>query len=228
MVIATGVAWRRLGVPTVEALVGAGVFYGAAVSESRAMQGQDVFVVGAGNFAGQAALHLAKYARCVTLLVRGNSYAVSMSTYLFREIESTPTIQVRQAIEVVGGGGDGRLEHLSLMERSKGIEEVSAGALFIMIGGEPHTQWLPDEVARDLGGYLVTGRDVREQSGSSWNEARDPYPLETSMSGVFAAGDVRRGSIKRVASAVGEGATVIRLAHEYLEAPKLEDATGTG
>jgi thioredoxin reductase (NADPH) len=217
VVIATGMEWRRLGVPRLEALVGSGVYYGAAVSESRAMQGQDVFIVGAGNSAGQAAVHLAKHARTVTLLVRADSFAESMSSYLVRSIESTPNVIVRLRTEVVDGGGDGRLEHLTLADRGRDtVEEFPAAALFIMIGGEPHTQWLPHEIERDAQGFLVTGRDVLEQAGTRWDHDRDPLPLETSMSGVFAAGDVRQGSIKRVASAVGEGATVVRLVHEHL------------
>jgi thioredoxin reductase (NADPH) len=225
VVIATGIEWRRLGVPRLEALVGSGVIYGAAVSESRAMQDQDVFIVGAGNSAGQAALHLAKHARTVTVLVRGDSFAQSMSSYLVRAIESTPNVIVRHRTEVVDGGGDGRLAHLTLVDRARdAVEEVAAAALFIMIGGEPHTQWLPDGIARDAQGYLVTGREILEHSGARWDHYRDPMPLETSMPGVFAAGDVRQGSIKRVASAVGEGATVVRLVHEQLRADEHERA----
>jgi thioredoxin reductase (NADPH) len=225
VVIATGIEWRRLGVPRLEALVGAGVFYGAAVSESRAMQGQDVFIVGAGNSAGQAAMHLAKHARTVTLLVRGDSFAESMSSYLVRAIESTPNVVVRLRTEVVDGAGDGHLSRLTLADRARdGVEEVAAAALFIMIGGEPHTQWLPEEITRDPQGYVVTGRDIFGQAGARWEFDRDPLPLETSMPGVFAAGDVRQGSIKRVASAVGEGATVVRLVHEHMRADEHERA----
>ncbi len=220
VVIATGMEWRRLGVPGVEALLGSGVFYGAAVSESRAMKDQDVFVVGAGNSAGQAALDLAKHARTVTLLVRGDSYAESMSTYLVRAVEATPTITVRRCTEIIDGGGNGRLEHLTLSDRDRNrVEEVPAAALFVMIGGEPHTQWLPEEIARDAQGFVVTGRDVLDQPRVRWDRDRDPLPLETSMPGVFAAGDIRQGSIKRVASAVGEGSTAVRLVHEHLRAP---------
>jgi thioredoxin reductase (NADPH) len=227
VVIATGIEWRRIGVPSLESLVGHGVFYGAAVSESRAMQDQDVFIVGAGNSAGQAALNLAKHARKVTLLVRGDSLAKSMSSYLVLAIESTANVVVRHRVEVVDGAGDGRLERISLADRVRDeVEEVSAAALFIMIGGEPHTQWLPDEIARNAQGYLVTGRDLLEQPGAPWDHGRDPLPLETSMPGVFAAGDVRQGSIKRVASAVGEGATVVRLVHEHLREDELERAAG--
>jgi thioredoxin reductase (NADPH) len=222
VVIATGIEWRRLGVPAIESLVGSGVFYGASVGETRSMQGQDVFIVGAGNSAGQAALHLAKHARTVTLLVRSDSYAESMSNYLVREIESTPNITVRRRTEVVDGGGGGRLEHLTLADRTRGsTEEVPAAALFVMIGGEPHTEWLPKEIARDAQGYIVTGREIFEEPGAIWNQERDPLPLETTMPGVFAAGDIRQGSIKRVASAVGEGATAVRLVHEYLRAAEL-------
>jgi thioredoxin reductase (NADPH) len=220
VVIATGMEWRRLGVPGVEALLGSGVFYGAAVSESRAMKDQDVFVVGAGNSAGQAALDLAKHARSVTLLVRGDSYAESMSNYLVRAVEATANITVRRCTEVVDGGGNGRLEHLTLSDRERNsVEEVPAAALFVMIGGEPHTAWLPDEIARDAQGFVVTGREVLDQPGVHWDQDRDPLPLETSMPGVFAAGDIRQGSIKRVASAVGEGSTAVRLVHELLRAP---------
>jgi thioredoxin reductase (NADPH) len=218
VVVATGIEWRRLGVPSLEALVGSGVFYGAAVSESRAMQDQDVFIVGAGNSAGQAALDLAKHARAVTLVARGDSLATSMSSYLVRAIESTPNVAVRHRTAVVDGAArDGQLESLTLADRLQGtVEEVPAAALFIMIGGEPHTQWLPDEIAHDAQGYLLTDRDLLEQPGVRWEHDRAPLTLETSMPGVFAAGDVRQGSIKRVASAVGEGATVVRLVHEHL------------
>jgi thioredoxin reductase (NADPH) len=222
VVIATGVEWRRLGVPRLEELIGAGVFYGASVSESRAMRDQDVFIIGAGNSAGQTALHLARYAREVTLLVRGEGLGKSMSTYLTREISSTPNVRVRYRTEVLDGHGDAALERLELIDRGSGeTEEIAANALFVMIGGEPHTRWLPDEIARDEGGYVCTGRAVLEQSGVRWERRREPLPLETSMPGVFAAGDVRSASMKRVASAVGEGATVVSLLHDYLgEAPR--------
>jgi thioredoxin reductase (NADPH) len=217
VLIATGVKWRRLGVPRLDALIGAGVFYGAAVSESRAMQNQNVFVIGAGNSAGQAALHLAKYAATVTLLARGDNLAKSMSSYLIRAIEATPHITVRLRTEVIDGGGDDALEYLRLADRTNDtVQAVAADALFIMIGGQPHVQWLPSEIARDDGGYVLTGRDVLHEAGARWHASREPLLLETSMLGVFAAGDVRHGSIARVAAAVGDGATAVRLVHEYL------------
>jgi len=225
VVIATGIEWRRLGIPRLETLVGAGIFYGAAVSESRAMQDQNVFIVGAGNSAGQAALHLAKHARTVTLLVRGDSVAKSMSSYLVSAIEATPNISIRHRTEVIDANGHQALESITLVDRaSDTVENVPATALFIMIGGEPRTQWLPDEIARDEQGYLITGRDVLEQPEVPWEHHREPLTLETSMSGVFAAGDARQGSIKRVASAVGDGATVVRLVHQHLHTDTPERA----
>jgi thioredoxin reductase (NADPH) len=168
-------------------------------------------------------LHLAKHARTVTLLVRGDNVAKSMSSYLVRAIESTPNIFIRLRTEVIDAAGQETLESIVLIDRANGtVEDVSANALFIVIGGEPHTEWLPDEIARDKGGYIVTGRDVVEQSEVAWEFDREPLTLETSMPGVFAAGDVRQGSIKRVASAVGDGATVIRLVHEHLRARTAE------
>ena len=225
VVIATGIEWRRLGVPRLEELVGLGVFYGAAVSESRAMQDQDVFIIGAGNSAGQAALHLANFASSVTLLVRSDSFATSMSSYLVQAIESTANIVVRNRTEVIGGGGRERLESLTIADRAHGtVEEVPAAALFIMIGGEPHTRWLPEEIARDPHGYVLTGRDLHE-AGARGEQREEPSMLETSMRGVFAAGDVRHGSMRRVASAVGDGATVVRLIHDYIAATCPEESS---
>jgi thioredoxin reductase (NADPH) len=187
------------------------------------MQDQDVFIVGAGNSAGQAALHLAQFARTVTLVLRGESFARSMSNYLVRNLEQLPNVRVRHRTEVVDGGGPDRLEHLTLADRARDtVEDVPAAALFVMIGGEPHTQWLPDEIARSREGYVLTGREILEQPGAARRLERDPLPLETTLPGVFAAGDVRNGSIKRVASAVGEGASVVRLIHEYLPAVEPE------
>ena len=218
VIVAPGIAWRRLGVPRLEALIGSGVFYGSAGSEAQAMEGRDVFVVGAGNSAGQATLYLARYARQVTILVRGDSLARSMSDYLTREIEATSNIMVRLHTEITDGHGSGHLDALTLHDSLHGrTEQVSAAALFVLIGGEPRTQWLPEAIQLE-GGYILTGRDVVREGAhpSRWPLDRPPLPLETSMPGVFAAGDARYRSIKRVASAVGDGATVVRLAHEYL------------
>jgi thioredoxin reductase (NADPH) len=219
VVIATGVAWRRLGVPALEALLGSGVFYGAAGAEARAMQGLDVFVVGAGNSAGQAVLHLARYAATVTMLVRRGNLAATMSEYLRTEIEKTPNIRVRLRTEVIDGGGEMHLETLSLRATDSGATEVvPASALFLMIGAEPHTEWLRDTVERDDRGFILTGRHLMRAGAmpARWPLDRPPMLLETSIPGVFAAGDVRHRSVKRVASAVGEGATAIQLVHEYL------------
>jgi thioredoxin reductase (NADPH) len=218
VIVAPGIAWRRLGVPRLEALVGSGVFYGSAGSEAPAMEGRDVFVVGAGNSGGQASLHLARYAGQVTMLVRKDSLALSMSEYLIREIEATPNITVRLHTEITDGHGSAHLEALTVHDRLRGgTDRVPADALFVLIGGEPHTQWLPGPIQLERG-YILTGRDVVRNGGSAsrWPLDRAPVPLETSMPGVFAAGDARYRSIKRVASAVGDGATAVRMAQEYL------------
>ena len=221
VVIATGVTWRRLGVPELEALVGAGVFYGAAAAEARAMAGQDVYVIGAGNSAGQAAIHLSKYAASVTIVVRGPGLTASMSSYLVTEISKTANIRVRPSTEVTGGAGQCSLESLTLRQRISGATEtVPAAALFVMIGAEPRTSWLPGSIERDDEGFIRTGRDLHRpgELPAGWPLKRSPLLLETSVPGVFAAGDVRHRSVKRVASAVGEGATAIQLVHEHLRA----------
>jgi thioredoxin reductase (NADPH) len=189
------------------------VFYGAGTAEAQAVTGKSVFVVGGGNSAGQAALHLSKYARRVTILVRSHSLAASMSDYLIREIGNAPNIDVRFRTELAGGGGAGHLEYLDLRDQGSGeTRREPAGGLFVLIGAEPFTGWLPEQVGRDQWGFILTGRDT----GTRWPLRRAPLLLETSMPGVFAVGDVRRGTVKRVASAVGEGAIAIRLVHEYL------------
>ena len=220
VIVAPGIAWRRLGVPHLEARVGAGVFYGAAGSDMRAMEGRDVFVVGAGNSAGQTALHLARYARQVTILVRGDSLARSMSDYLVREIEATGNVTVCLQTEVTDGHGTDHLEALTVHQRLHNrTEQVPAAALFVLIGGEPRTRWLPRTIQLERG-YVMTGRDVVRDGAhpSPWPLDRAPFPLETSMPGVFAAGDARCRAIKRVASAVGDGASAVRLVQEYLAA----------
>jgi thioredoxin reductase (NADPH) len=209
IVIATGVDYRRLDVPALEGLVGRGVFYGAAVAEAPSMAGLEVYVVGGGNSAGQAALHLARYARHVTLLVRGASLAASMSDYLIAQLDATRNVGIRYGTAVLDGREeDGCLAALTLGDQHSGPgggEEVPAGGLFVLIGSVPRTQWLPAEIVRDDAGFIVTGGDGR-------------LPLETSMPGVFAVGDVRAGSVKRVATAVGDGASVIATLHGYLAA----------
>lgn len=218
VIIASGVSWRRLGIPHLEALIGIGVFYGAAGSEAKAMQGQSVCIVGAGNSAGQAALDLAKYAFSVTILVRGNSLTQSMSDYLITEIKEAPNIQVRLGVEVVDGEGTGRLESVTIRDRStEHIEQISTTALFVFIGAEANTDWLANIVTRNRQGYILTGHDVLKNKDVShlWPLKRSPLSLETSTPGIFAAGDVRYRSVKRVASAVGEGSTAIQLLHQY-------------
>jgi len=219
VILATGVAWRRLGVPSLEALNGAGVFYGAAGSEARAMRGEDVFVVGAGNSAGQAAIHLSAYAASVTIVTIDQRLGEFMSDYLVQKVRATPNITVVLDTEVVEGHGRQRLEGLTLRDRHTGATRtVPASALFVLIGAEPRTDWLEGVVERDERGYVLTGRDLQGDGRlpGGWPLDRPPLPLETSLPGVFAAGDVRYRSIKRVASAVGEGSVAVQLVHEYL------------
>ncbi|HZA20250.1 MAG TPA: NAD(P)/FAD-dependent oxidoreductase, partial [Actinomycetota bacterium] len=181
----------------------------------RAMVGEDVCVVGGANSAGQAALHLARYAKTVTLIVRGDSLERGMSHYLIKEIGAVYNIEPRLGTRVVDGGGQGRLEHITV-EGSTGVRvDIPTSALFALIGAQPHTAWLPDAIARDERGFLLAGPDA--ESSGAWPLERSPLQLETSMPGVFAVGDVRGGSVKRVASAVGEGSIVVQLVHEFLE-----------
>jgi thioredoxin reductase (NADPH) len=215
VVLATGVRWRRLGVERLEKLVGAGVFYGAAASDGQGLEGQHVYVVGGANSAAQASVHLSRYAERVTMLVRGDSLAGGMSAYLEQQIESMRNVDVRLSTRIVDATGDDRLEGLVLDSGGR-AETVPASAVFLMIGGEPNTEWLRGAVALDDHGFVLTGRDLA-QHGIELPGGRPPLMLETSVPGVFAAGDVRHGSIKRVASAVGEGAIAVKASHDYLE-----------
>lgn len=226
LVIAAGVSYRLLGVAELDARVGSSVFYGASAVEARAQAGKTVHVVGGGNSAGQAALHLAGYATSVTLLVRGPTLAESMSQYLIDQLRAAG-VRVETDVEVVGGGGPAdRLDHLALRSRTSGADRVvPSDALFVLIGAAPHTGWLPDDVVRDRWGYILTGSDVLTEGGRrAWPHDRLPGQLETSVPGVFAVGDVRRGSVKRVASAVGEGSVVVSAVHEHLARTAARDA----
>lgn len=214
VVISSGVAYRKLRVDPIEDLVGMGVYYGAAMTAAREMEGQDVFVVGGGNSAGQAAMHLARFARSVTILVRRPSLEETMSAYLVNEIGYNTRISVRTCCTVVDGGGDGRLEWLSLEDvRTGERERVPAYGLFLLLGAEPHCDWIPPGIARDQRGFVLTGRDVPREH---WADGLPPAELATTIPGIFCAGDVRAGSMKRVASASGEGASVVPLVHAWL------------
>jgi thioredoxin reductase (NADPH) len=219
VVLAMGASYQRLGVASLEALVGSGVFYGAAVTEAPAMSGQQVFVAGGGNSAGQAAIYLAKYAKHVTMLVRGDALAASMSDYLVKEIAAKDNIEVRLHTKIVDGLGDLRLEGLIIQDNSS-VETltVPAQALFVLIGAQPHTDWLPASIRRDQQGFILTGQDLAAvgDADKAAPVQRPSYLLETSMPGVFAVADVRHGSVKRVASGVGEGAIAIQMVHQYL------------
>ena len=191
VVLATGARYRRLGITTLDSLVGAGVFYGAAVAEAPAVTGTRVFVAGGGNSAGQAALHLAKYASQVTLLVRGPQLAQSMSEYLITQINATPNIDIRTNIEIVGGDGTQRLQRLTVRDTLTDQDEThDAGALFVLIGAQPHTAWLPPQISTDDWGFIITGHDLLEHGKSphGWPLERPPMLLETSVPGIFAVG----------------------------------------
>ena len=219
VLVATGVSYHRLEVDGLDALVGKGVFYGAATAEAPALAGQDVFLVGAGNSAGQAAVHLARYAATVTLLVRGASISASMSDYLIKQIGRTGNIRILLNTALVGVHGRLRLEALEVRDTAKETtDRLRADALFVLIGAGPHTAWLPNMVQRDPQGYVLTGPNViRDDSGErSWGLARAPYTLETSLPGVFAAGDVRHRATRGVAAAVADGAIAVRSVWEYL------------
>jgi thioredoxin reductase (NADPH) len=220
VLLATGIAYTWLDVPGTANLTGRGVFYGSALTEASACAGDEVYVVGGANSAGQAAVFLAQHARKVTMLVRAESLEKSMSYYLIRQIAEIPNIEVRVQTEVVEVHGDDHLESLTVCDRTTGVKtQVPAQYLFVFIGAAPRTEWLDGVVQRDERGFVLAGPDLRSNGlrPAGWDLDRDPYFLESSVSGVFAAGDVRANSVKRVASAVGEGAMAIQLIHGYLE-----------
>jgi thioredoxin reductase (NADPH) len=217
VILATGVSYRALQADGLDAFTGAGIFYGAARTEAAAMHGREVILVGGGNSAGQAAVFFADYASKVTILIRGASVASSMSRYLIDELDRKPNVVVRTGGEIVRCVGQGRLECVTIRNRADGsLDDVDVHAVFIFIGADAMTDWLPKQVVRDERGYVCTGRDVTDLMPEAWPLERDPYLLETSVPGIFAAGDVRHGSIKRVAAGVGEGSIAIAFVHEHL------------
>jgi thioredoxin reductase (NADPH) len=220
VILATGVSYRQLDAPGLGGLTGRGVFYGAALTEATSCAEQDVYIVGGANSAGQAAVYLARGCRSVTILVRGKSLEHSMSYYLIQQLEAVQNISVRTCTEIVGATGSEHLETLTMRDNITGEREtVDAGWLFVFIGAAPRTEWLDGVVTRDSRGFVVAGPDlaVAGEPPQGWELERPPYHLETSVPGVFVAGDARAESAKRVASAVGEGAMAVMLVHRYLE-----------
>ena len=217
VLLAPGVQYRKLTIPGADRLTGRGIYYGAALVEAVACKDEEVFVVGAANSAGQAALHFAKFARKVIMLIRGNGLSATMSKYLIDEIERTSNIELESKTQVIEAFGEERLEGLKLLGPA-GERVVPASSLFVFIGAAPGTGWLPSSILRDDKGFVLAGPDLRNQGKlpEGWREQREPFLLESSVPGVFAAGDVRHGSVKRVASAVGEGSIAVQFAHQYL------------
>jgi thioredoxin reductase (NADPH) len=219
VILTTGVDYRKLEAPGVADFSGAGVYYGAATTEASACASQDVYIVGGGNSAGQGAMYLSNFARDVYLLIRRESLKSSMSQYLIEQIEKTPNIHLLAKTEVAEAMGEGRLTHLKILNRETQEEKtVEAAALFIFIGARPYTDWLPEGVVKNERGFVETGQSLHKYEGfpKLWKLNREPFMLETSQPGIFAAGDVRAGAMNRVASAVGEGAMAIKFVHQYL------------
>jgi thioredoxin reductase (NADPH) len=220
VILATGVSYRQLDAPGLAELTGRGVYYGSALTEASACLGQDVYVVGGANSAGQAALYLSRFAKSVTLLVRGPSLEKSMSYYLIQRISENPAISVRTGTEIIGAAGEDHLERLTLRDAAQGsTETVDAQWVYLFIGAAPLTGWLDGVVVRDARGFVLAGPDLSADGARprGWPLDRPPYHLETSVPGVFVAGDARAESAKRVASAVGDGAMAVMLVHRYLE-----------
>jgi len=219
LLVSSGVSYRKLEAKGVSLLNGAGIYYGAARSEGDSVKDQDIFIIGGANSAGQAAIYFARFAKTVTMLIRGDSISTTMSQYLVEQIRATVNIKVRTLTQVKEALGSTRLESLVLIrDHEQAHETVPASALFIFIGAVPNTEWLGDQVARDSHGFILSGSDINSfgQRTSTSTHNRNPYMLETSLPGVFVAGDVRHGSIKRVASAVGEGSMAVMFVHQYL------------
>jgi thioredoxin reductase (NADPH) len=219
LLVATGVQWRKLDAPGIERLTGAGIYYGAAMTEAMSTKDEDVFVIGGANSAGQAAMYFSKYARRVVMLVRGSSLAASMSQYLINQLKETPNVQIEFNSSVVEAHGEDHLEAISVLcSTTNEVNKVPANSLFIMIGAAPNTKWLADVVERDERGFIYSGRDLMREGKrpKGWPLDREPGLLETNVPGIFVVGDVRHGSVKRVASGVGEGSVAISFVHQYL------------
>ncbi len=219
LMIASGVQWRRLDAPGIDRLQGAGVYYGGGATEALACKGEIIYVIGGANSAGQAAMNFARYAERVVMVVRGDSLASTMSQYLIEQIKETPNIRVWPHASVVEVHGNTRLEEISVLcSDTNTVERVPASSIFIFIGALPRTDWLGDLVERDERGFILTGSDLIHdgQRPKGWTLDRDPFLLETNIPGIFAVGDVRHGSVKRVASSVGEGSVAVQFIHQYL------------